>query len=74
MNEIKEIEDSDYGKMMLLLGETVVLGYFKYQELICRGDNVDVVRKYIIEKPSKKFRIWLIDNNYVVDGIAGPYK
>jgi len=37
---------------------------FIFDGLTVKGDVVHVVKEYVSENPSKKFRIWLIDKGY----------
>lgn len=39
---------------------------FKYENLICNGYYVDVVKLYVAENPSAKFRTWLVNKGFVL--------
>ena len=39
---------------------------FKFEGLLINGYRVDIVKAYVKENPSKKFRTWLIDKGLVL--------
>jgi hypothetical protein len=41
--------------------------FFKFDDLIIKGLPVDIIKDYVAEKPTKKFRTWLIDNGHSVN-------
>ena len=56
-----EFTHSEYLKIAQLTMACEKVGCFSLDGSIFIGNMVDLVKKYVIENPSKKFRIWLID-------------
>jgi len=62
MKSTYEFTDEEYSKIMKLIKLCKVAYFFQYDDLIIEGLKVEIVKRYIKLNPSKKFRIWLIDN------------
>lgn len=56
----------DIEKLEELRDKCNVICAFKYDGLLVKGLVTEVIRRYLKENPSKKFRTWLIDKNLVI--------
>ncbi len=64
-NKIKNIDTSEYG--IPSVGD-----FFWYEQELFKGDFHEVLARYKRLNPSKKWRIWLIDNGYRVQVLPMP--
>ncbi len=64
-NKIKNIDTSEYG--IPSVGD-----FFWYEQELFKGDFHEVLSIYKRLNPSKKWRIWLIDNGYRVQVVPMP--
>lgn len=56
----------NYDKMLELLGLSNDVHCFEFDGLLVKGYKVDVIKEYIKQNPSKKFRVWLIDTQEIL--------
>lgn len=64
--------DSDIDKLCDLNKLCKPFECFVYDDLICVGTSVGVIKQYIKEDSSKKVRTWLIDMGYVIGYVDQP--
>jgi len=63
---LKNFTQSEVNKMLKLVKLCEKQAFFTFDDLLIKGERVAVIKNYVSQNPSKKFRTWLIDNNYAV--------
>lgn len=61
----QEFTEQEYDKIMELLRLCKDYHMFQFDDLVIRGLRVKIIKQFIKEKPSMKFRTWLIDRGLV---------
>lgn len=62
----KQLTKDGYKRLRKLLPLCTEQNFFKFDDLLVIGISADVIKDYLNQNPSKKFRTWLIDNGYSV--------
>lgn len=65
MND-QEFTDTQYDEIRKLHLLTKEFPCFEFDGMLIKGNVIEVIKKYLKENPSKKFRTWLLDNNFVI--------
>ena len=65
--QIKELNESQLERVLELLESCNNYHAFIFEGSVIKGDRATVVKRYVLENSSKKFRIWLIDKGYVIN-------
>lgn len=63
----QEFNDLEYEILKELLGLCENYSVFVFDDLLIRGNNVEITKRFIKEKPNKEFRVWLIDAGLVME-------
>ncbi len=64
---MESLTEEELHKCLYLLSLTKEVHCFEFEGLLILGCRVEIIKKYFKEKPSSKFRTWLIDNNLVLN-------
>ncbi len=66
MKRIKTAIKASIPKTLKLVNLCSDYSCFEFQDLLIDGNKVDIVKHYVKENPSMKFRTWLIDTGLVI--------
>jgi len=60
------LKDEDYELFTQIYNDMKSVNCFEYNGYIFLGEKVEVIKRYLHLKPSKKFFIWLQDNVEII--------
>lgn len=57
--QLRESDEAEFCRLLAIVNSEI----FEFDGLIVPGNPSTIIKEYLQERPSKPFRVWLIDKN-----------